>query len=302
MMEHAVRMGPWRSSLGVATLPEARHAQAHAPVVLFVNAGLLHHSGPHRMHVHMARRLAESGITSLRFDLSGIGDSGLRQDRMGRQESIVQETRDAMDFMAGSYGAKTFVLFGLCAGADQAVRTALEDTRVIGTVLVDGYAYRTTGHVLHHYADRFLRPRSWWNVLSLRHPGYARLVSRLRGATGDSMNETPKRPVGPRLGVYLKPTREEAEKRLGALVERGCEVLAAYTPSAHFNRPAQFAEMYPALAGSKHVRVAFFDHANHMFTLLANQEALVARVESWMDEVILTASANKALMTHSRPA
>ena len=61
-------------------------------------------------------------------------------------------------------------------GADQAVRTALEDERVTGIVLVDGYAYRTRRFLLQHYSGRVMRPSSWWNILSLQHPGYARLA------------------------------------------------------------------------------------------------------------------------------
>jgi hypothetical protein len=257
--------------------------------VLLLNAGLLRHAGPHRLHVNLARRLARAGLTSLRFDLSRIGDSGSRSDKLARDESVVQETREAMDFMADAYGAKSFVLFGLCAGADQAVRTALVDERVAGVVLVDGYAYRTRKFMLQHYSDRVMRPRSWWNVLSFQHPGYSRLTSLFRrGSTpdGHAPPTTPPTPVvaGPRLGVYQRPPREVAEERLSTLVERGCRLHLAYTPSRHFNREAQVDEMFPSLAGSDLVRVKYFEHANHMFTLLGNQYALIERVESWLLE------------------
>lgn len=279
MTEHAVRLGPWGSSAGVVTLAEGATGGHPAPAVLFLNAGLLRHAGPHRLHVQLARRLARAGRSSLRFDLSGIGDSGSRQDRLGREESVVRETRDAMDFMERSYGARSFVLFGLCAGADQAVRTALDDERVVGLVLVDGYAYRTRRFQLRHYAARLLRPRSWWNVLSIRHPAFTRMARRLRGPDGAGTSQPP---PGARPGVYNRPPRDVAESRLRALVQRGCRLCVAYTPSRHFNGPTQFGEMFPSLAGSDRVRVEYFEHANHLFTLLASQAALIERVEAWM--------------------
>ena len=285
MTEHAVRLGPWGASAGVVTLPDPSCAVAGAPTVLFLNAGLLRHAGPHRLHVHLARRLASLGVASLRFDLSGIGDSGPRQDRLGREESVVQETREAMDFMVASYGAQRFVLFGLCAGADQAVRTALEDERVVGASLIDGYSYTTSRYVLRYYAGRFLRVRSWWNVLSLQHPGFARLVGRF-----SRRPEAPvQRPVGPGLGVYNRPTREVAESRLRALVDRGCRLQVVFTPSKTYNREAQFGEMFPSLAGSERVAVRYFEDANHMFTLLANHQALIDCVEAWVREAFLSA-------------
>jgi len=154
--ERALTFGAWRSLVGVVTEPPDGTAFAEAPAVLFLNAGLLHHVGPSRLHVNLARRLARAGLLSMRFDLSGIGDSGPRQDRMGRDESMVSETQEAMDTLAASHGIGRFVLFGICTGADQAVKVALADPRVVGAVLVDGYAYQTSGHFLHYYLGRLL--------------------------------------------------------------------------------------------------------------------------------------------------
>jgi hypothetical protein len=283
--EQVLRFGQWRSLVGVLTEPRAGTANADAPVVLFLNAGLLHHIGPHRLHVQLARRLARAGVQSLRFDLSGIGDSGPREDRMGRGESMVRETQDAMDTLAAAHGARRFVLFGICTGADQAVRVALADERVAGAVLVDGYAYQTTGHVLRYYFGRGLRPRSWWNVLSLRHPAFRRYASRLRGKparshAGDASG-------GPRPGIYLRPPRAEAEARIGALAARGCRLCVVFTPTTTVSHAAQFGEMFPSLRRHTAIRIVFLKHANHVFTLLASQAAVMDAVEAWIGEAFV---------------
>lgn len=284
MKEYAARFGRWRTLVGVGHEPGA-DVDPEAPGVLFLNAGLLHHTGPHRLHVKLARRLGSRGLRSLRFDLSGIGDSGPRQDRMGRQESIVAETCEAMDFLEASYGLRRFVLFGICAGADQAVRTALADPRVVGVTLVDAYAYPTKGHVLHYYAGRMLHGRSWWNVLSLQHPAYRRAAERLLGRR----HEPDRQAAAARPGVYLKPPRDEAERRLGALVDRGCRLCCIYTPSVNYSHAGQFAEMFPGLAGRPEIDVVFLEGSDHVFTLLASQSELMDAVETWFQDAELAA-------------
>ena len=280
--EHVLRFGQWNTLAGVVTEPVTpTDGEAAPPDVLFLNSGLLHHVGPHRLHVQLARALAPHGVRSLRFDVSGIGDSGLRRDRMGRDDAMVAETREAMDQLAAAHGSQRFVLFGICTGADQAVRTALADPRVVGAVLVDGYAYTTAGHYLHYYAGRFFSPRSWWNVLSLQHPGYARLLARLRHQR-PAPTDTPEERVVPRPGIYARPPREEAEQRLRTLVGRDCELCFVFTPSTRYSHAGQFQTMFPSIGDDARVQVEFLESANHVFTLLASQDALRGAVERWM--------------------
>ena len=61
----------------VATLTAATPSGAGSPrcVAVLTNSGVIPRSGPHRMNVHLARRFAEMGIPSIRFDMSGLGDS-----------------------------------------------------------------------------------------------------------------------------------------------------------------------------------------------------------------------------------
>ena len=113
------------------------------PVVILLNAGVLHRVGPHRLHVNLARRLAARGITSLRLDLSGIGDSPSVPGARSFRESAVADTKAAMDQLAVELGAERFVLFGLCSGADNALATAEVDPRVVGVVVIDPPAYVT---------------------------------------------------------------------------------------------------------------------------------------------------------------
>ena len=71
-----MRFGPDEQLVGILTHPEA----ASSTAVTILNAGVLHRIGPHRLHVLLARRLAELGFHALRLDLGGIGDSVASSD------------------------------------------------------------------------------------------------------------------------------------------------------------------------------------------------------------------------------
>src|SRR5688572_23958863 len=140
------------------------------PAFIMLNSGLLHRVGPHRLYVELARALAAQGIPSLRFDFSGIGDSGPRTDQVQARLAAVDETREAMDLLHERIGSRSFVLVGVCSGADAAFRTAARDHRVVGTVMIDGLPYRSWRFFLRHYLRRLIRPSSWRNVFTGRHP------------------------------------------------------------------------------------------------------------------------------------
>ena len=74
MDETVVQIGKANRMLGVLSAPDGESAP-NAPVVLMFNAGFLHHVGPFRLWVEVARELAARNIPSLRFDLNGLGDS-----------------------------------------------------------------------------------------------------------------------------------------------------------------------------------------------------------------------------------
>ena len=91
--------------------------------MIFLNSGILHHVGAHRLHVHLARKLAAQGYMAFRFDLSGIGDSVIHMGLNSVVERSVSETQEAMDLLQSNLGADRFILVGLCTGADNGHRS-----------------------------------------------------------------------------------------------------------------------------------------------------------------------------------
>ena len=125
VIERAVRIGAG-NLFGIITEPQDAE-RARMPAVLFVNAGLLPHSGPARLWVEMARSWAAQGVRALRVDLGGLGDSPTRQ---GREPDVVypaeaiEDVVDAARFIEPEDPAGV-VLVGLCSGGYHVVEGAL---------------------------------------------------------------------------------------------------------------------------------------------------------------------------------
>lgn len=104
----------------------------------------------HRILTRFARRLAEHGISSLRFDCTGYGDSeGLLEDSTLRSQ--VQETLAAIARARDDFGVKKITLLGLRWGGSLAAHVAEECADLAALVL---WSPIITGS---SYVDQLLR-------------------------------------------------------------------------------------------------------------------------------------------------
>jgi len=125
VQERPVELGP-AHLFGMFT-ETADGGDAAAPVMIFLNVGLLSHHGPGRLWVELARACAAGGaVRCLRIDLSGIGDSPARPGRREMRDFPLDALEDLDDIRraAGEGGAEV-MLMGVCSGADMAIETAL---------------------------------------------------------------------------------------------------------------------------------------------------------------------------------
>jgi pimeloyl-ACP methyl ester carboxylesterase len=126
--------GPDGRLVGVLTEPASTAARNTG--VLLLNAGVVHHVGPQRLWVTLARRLAQSGFTVLRLDHAGIGDSLHRDDGLPWDQSSLADVNDALGWLEQSTACRRFALLGLCAGTLTAFRAAQRESRVDAIVLL----------------------------------------------------------------------------------------------------------------------------------------------------------------------
>jgi pimeloyl-ACP methyl ester carboxylesterase len=272
--DEVLRLGPEGQLVGIVSQPGGKSRTPPAPAVIVLNAGVLHRVGPHRLHVSLTRRLAELGFASLRLDLGGIGDSTASSDAPTFRESAVADTRAAMTGLGDALGARRFVIFGVCAGADNAIATALVDDRVAGIVLVDPAVYATWRSQLRELRARLAGPGSVpkavrWAARGARKNLRRRIERMRRGGEPPAEGRE-------------YPPLDKLRAQLVTLVERGVRVFAVYAGihGEGYNHVDQFYETFPELRGR--VDRAYFPDANHTFTQLEDQAALIGVTTRWV--------------------
>jgi len=90
------------------------------PIAVLANAGSVHHVGPNRLYVELARQLAQAGFASLRIDLRSLGDSRTEsspEENHPYPSTAVSDVRTAVQWLVNQGGFRTCALAGLCSGA-----------------------------------------------------------------------------------------------------------------------------------------------------------------------------------------
>jgi pimeloyl-ACP methyl ester carboxylesterase len=173
--EQSLLFGENQRLFGIVTEPVEKSARER-PAVLFLNIGAHHHIGPSRLYVSLARALGSLGYLGFRFDVAGLGEStlppGAPATRLYSKDSV-GDVRAAMSFIGERFGARRFVLVGLCSGAYMAFHTGLEDSRVIGQILMNPQAFewndddvvdaspRKTFLSVRYYVRALMDPAAW---------------------------------------------------------------------------------------------------------------------------------------------
>jgi pimeloyl-ACP methyl ester carboxylesterase len=271
MKEKAIQFGASGNLTGVMCEPGGAVA-GQRPGVVLLNSGILHRVGACRLHVRIARALAAEGFTSLRFDFSGIGDSEPRQDALPFEESAPLEVIDAMDHLARVKGSTSFILAGLCSGADAAFHTAARDARVAGLCQLDAWPYRTWRHYVHHYAPR-MRSAAVWKRFFLRN---------LRGTPVAAPDASGEADLFLPTYVRVNPPQEEIARHLDTIVKRGTRLLHIYSGGQpDYNYRRQFQDAFSSVRFGDRLQVEYIPQASHIFTGLDHQVRVVSLVRAW---------------------
>lgn len=271
--------------VGILTEPPDGLAAPGRPAVVFINAGMVHRIGPNRMYVTLARQLASRGFPSVRFDLSGIGDSQHRRDGLPADESAVLETRQVMDAVEQATGRGSFVLAGLCSGAVTAFHTAVGDARVVGGVLLNPQGFHHdaewNAYVLNRtqarrYVKTAMRRGGNWRRALTGRIDYRRAWRVLFGRASGSVRDSG---VVASIAEQLKRqfrTLEERQTRLLTVCCEGDSSIDYLTAILGFDAGQDRTD--PSL------RIRVFKDTDHSVTLGRSQRALVELVEGWAGE------------------
>jgi len=269
--ETVCNFGPNKSLFGILTTPDDDVRVENAPIALILNAGIVHRVGPFRIHVDIARQLAAAGFSTLRLDLSGLGDSAPRTGKIDEIENrAVLDVCDAMDFLESETGVAQFTLLGLCSGAYNAHRVAVQDDRIVGAAFLDGIVFRTTGYYWRRLS-RFFRPRFWRNGFKRR------FSSRVNGSVDQetsAFNES----------EFFESDldRDAVVEELNLLVQREVQMLFLYTDGYDdIVGRSQFKEMYGLQPDDGQLQVEYYPKSEHTFRLIENRRAACERITDW---------------------
>jgi len=277
--EQTLLLGPAKHI--VATCTGALPSQTQRPpvVALLTNSGVIPRSGPNRMNVHLARHFAAMGIPSVRFDLTGLGDSGRPATPLPLMAQWVADTRSVMDHAAEQHGCDRFLMVGFCSGAEVAHLVALEDARLRGAVLWDLYAYPTPASKLLSLAYRLQR-------LGCR--GAARKAA--QRLTALLSRQPPAAPQAKAMASTV-PDRAVYAQRIQTLVDQGVALHIAFGEGNQtwFNHSGQFRAMFSGQRFLAQVDFSFLTETDHLLTTTEGQQAFLRMTDHWVRRHFLNA-------------
>jgi len=274
--EQIAVFGRSRNLVGIATLPVLERSVSK-PAVVILNSGVIHRVGHHRMYVAMARKLAAAGHVVLRFDFSGIGDSGSRGDSLRPTAAALADISEALDWLSVTCGVNEAVLLGLCSGANIGLRYGPTDNRVVGLALLD-LTIPPTWRFYHYYiARRMTNVGSWKTFLRGRGRIWGDLIERLSVIGATSSQVPPGDPQG----------WKELENLFQRSIRSGLKFLIVFTGSPSDGRQAykgQFIDAFPALSFGSALTLNYFENCDHLFTPASYRDQLNDLVVTWLKE------------------
>lgn len=271
MKETVCNFGPEKGLFGILTTPDDDIRIPNAPTALILNAGIVHRVGPFRIHVDIARQLAAAGFSTLRLDLSGLGDSTPRVGKIKVEDRAVYDVGDAMDFLESTTGVDQFILLGLCSGAYNAHRVAVKDARIVAAAFLDGIVFRTAGYYVRRFT-RFLRFRFWRNAIKRR------LLNRSADNADEESNAFNESEF-----FDSNLNRDLVVEELNLLLQRDVQMLFLYTDGYDdIVGRSQFKEMYGLQPDDGQLQVEYYPKSEHTFRLIENRRAACDRIADWI--------------------
>jgi len=298
--------------MGMITTPAGREP---APIAcLLLNMGANHRVGPHRINVKLAHVLAAQGISNIRFDLGGLGDSAPPVGADNYLTQVVRDVQAAMDLIEQKLGIRQFLIAGLCSGAVNALATAVADTRVVGISMFDSYAFPNR---------RSRWERTFWRALAApanpaflgkARRGLQRSLAKLSGRIAPNGFGRSKASGSPENDVPLNILDDEASPAFAAsvfrrsmtqLAERKVAVHMLFSGSLHVrDRNRDQLGPFRHEPFTQNVHYEFIREIDHTLTTMVAQQLFVKSISDWGLAVIAertaplgTSAANDASST-----
>ena len=297
--ETAFHFGPASRLFGILTtpalIPSARNERA---AIVMMTIGANPHYGSNGIYVRWARHFASLGFTSLRFDISGIGESDPAEGESASQPYPKAATADitaALNDLRDK-GHKRFVLIGLCSGGYHAFKTAIDDPSVAAAMIINAQTFD------YREGDTLDVTRTHWQAVSATEQYKRSLFSLdkwrkvLRGDVNlvgvlDVVRKRASSVVKARLAnLFQQPRGDSRSAFAGAfakLCDRGTDVFMVFStkdPGLDYLRLHAQREV-DALAGHPRFKFVEISGPDHTFTPLWSQLDLEERIVEHLKRV-----------------
>ena len=280
--EQIFTVGEPNSLNGVLTLPD-EDSQGEVALIL-LNSGLMHHVGTCNLSVKIARIVVQQGVPTCRFNFSGIGDSRARSFSGSHEEREVSEIQEVMDELSSQFGYSSFMLLGLCSGADAAFAAAKIDARVVGIVQIDPHCVRSMKWYFYKYY-RKITDNSFWRRVYRRITGQKLWFD---GLAKEFLEEID----GPNRHQFDKETFAAGYAQL---VQREVSTLVIMTSGQKgcYNYEGQFREVFGLNVFGAALEEHYLKQTRHIISEPEDQILVTNWVKSWVSEV----SSNRMSLT-----
>lgn len=256
---------------GVLNVPNGARS-----VVVFVHGWSGYRCGPHRMFVNAARRFADAGIASLRFDLRGRGDS--EGDTAATNiDQMIDDLRAAARFAKAEVGAERIYPLGICSGGNVVLGAASLDPSLDGLILWSVPLFapqklktdraRRSAFFLVEYAKKALRRETWAKLVR----GAVDLRGVLRTIKGRSQTE----------GRNPKDSTRDIMSDLA-----GYSGPALFVYGSRDDEAIGAPETYAAFCDEHGIDAAFHtvEGANHSYYSVPWEDEVVDRTLAWLQQ------------------
>jgi len=271
--------------VGIASMPESP-----SPIgVLIVVGGPQYRSGSHRQFTLLARDLAKDGITSLRFDYRGMGDS---EGDPRNFETVGDDVRSAIDaLLSAAPNIRQIAIWGLCDAASAALLYAHTDPRVKGLVLLNPWVHSEAGanraRVKHYYSARLLQRSFWAKLFSGQVKVAASVAEFIKGIGyffADKSHAPPQ--INP---LSTQENTLYIDRMLAGLQQYGGATLLILSgndlTSQEFQELARSDESWKAACESARVARRLLPDANHTFSTRAQRGQASSLTRQWLSKL-----------------
>lgn len=264
-------------------------------VAILLNSGTIHHIGPGRLYVAIARRCAAKGMAVARIDVSGVGDSNVREGAAWNSpysDSANLDIREAVEFAQRRYPGAKVHLIGLCSGAYHGLKAAVSGASLHSVVMVNPLTFFWKPGMSLDYADfqvtsessRYARSAaslaSWLKLL--RGRVNLKTAATVFWKRFNVRGRNALRNVGRLLGVRLQ---DDLASELLRVARQSTDMFFVFSASdpGHVMLREQGGHVVDRLASREQLRIAIVQGADHTFTARWNRDQLIALLMKHLD-------------------